>query len=110
MALEAPGQAQAVRRASIPYRLQRVTAVLGRLARNARAAQAVTWQTALEQLPQNLLALYQQRGQTQQVRTVLVTVKLTNSLPRLSLTNAKCDGMEKVCVVGKAQEDTGVLP
>lgn len=110
MALEPPRQAQAARRASIPYRLQRVTAVLGRLARNARAAQAVTWQTALEQLPQSLLALYQQRGQAQHIRVALVTVKLTNRLPHLSLTNARRDGMEKACAVRKAHGETGILP
>lgn len=55
MALQPPRRAQAARRASIPYQLQQVTAVLGRLARNARAAQAVTCQTALEQLTQEFI-------------------------------------------------------
>lgn len=87
-----------------------MTAALGHLARNARAAQAATWQRALEQLPQSLLALNQQGGQTQEVHVVLVTVKLTNRLPHLALRNGRCDGMEKVCVVGKAREDKGVLP
>lgn len=84
MALEPPGRAQAAKRAS-RHGLQQVTAALGRLPGNARAAQAVMWQTALEQLPAGLLALHQQRGQTQRVRTVLVTVKLTNMLPCPSL-------------------------